>query len=128
MPCPLGHQGKGLRAFCLFETHIQLQTKAGRAVKLVAGWERCRLRCVGFLHHPSIHFENLCEVTMDALERVATSAKVSSFVLEAVARMQTAPHFLSKEAWNDFASYEGPVVSGDPEGRLPDNLEDDGNE
>lgn len=55
---------------------------------------------------------------MDALERVATSAKVSSFVLEAVARMQTAPRFLSEEAWNDFASYEGPVVSGDPEGRL----------
>ena len=42
--------------------------------------------------------------------------------------MQTAPRFLSKEAWNDFASYEGPVVSGDPEGRLPDNLEDDVNE
>ncbi len=65
---------------------------------------------------------------MEVLERVTTPARVSTFVLEAVARMQTAPRFLSKEAWDDFASYEGPVVSGDPEGRLPDNLEDDGNE
>jgi hypothetical protein len=49
----------------------------------------------------------------------------SEFVREAVARMHTAPRFLSQEAWDDLASYEGPVVSGDPEGNVPDNLEDD---
>ena len=65
---------------------------------------------------------------MEVLERVTTPTKVSTFVLEAVARMQTAPHFLSKEAWNDFASYEGPVVSGDTEGLVPNNLENDGDE
>lgn len=47
---------------------------------------------------------------------VSTPKKVSSFVREAVARMRTAPRFLSQEAWDDFASYDGPVVSGDPEG------------
>lgn len=33
---------------------------------------------------------------------------------EAVARMQAAPRFLSPQAWDDFASYDGPIVSGDP--------------
>lgn len=66
---------------------------------------------------------------MQVLERVVTAPpKVSPFVREAVARMQAAPRFLSQEAWDDFASYDGPVVSGDPEGRVPENLEDDGNE
>lgn len=55
-------------------------------------------------------------------------SKVSPFVREAVARMQAAPRFLSQEAWDDFASYEGPVVSGDPEGRVPEPLEEDDNE
>lgn len=54
--------------------------------------------------------------------------RVSPIVREAVARMQAAPRFLSQEAWDDFASYEGPVVSGDPEGRVPDPLEEDDNE
>jgi hypothetical protein len=42
--------------------------------------------------------------------------------------METAPRFLSKEAWDDLATYDGPIVSGDPEVRVPDNLEDDDNE
>lgn len=62
------------------------------------------------------------------LERVSTPPMVSAFVREAVARMQAAPRFLSQEAWDDFASYDGAVVSGDPEGQVPDNLEDDDNE
>lgn len=66
---------------------------------------------------------------MQVLERVVTTPpKVSPFAREAVARMQAAPRFLSQEAWDDFASYDGPVVSGDPEGQVPDNLEEDGNE
>lgn len=59
---------------------------------------------------------------------LAEPHKVSPFVREAVARMQAAPRFLSQEAWDDFASYEGPVVSGDPEGWVPDPLEEDDNE
>jgi hypothetical protein len=62
------------------------------------------------------------------LERVSGPPVVSAFVREAVARMQAAPRFLSQQAWNDFASYDGPVVSGDPEGRVHDNLGDDDNE
>ena len=66
---------------------------------------------------------------MQALEHVVTAPpKVSPFVREAVARMQAAPPFLSQEAWDDFASYDGPAVSGDPEGRVPENLADDGSE
>ena len=63
------------------------------------------------------------EVTMiEVLESVPTPPMVSSLVREAVARMQAAPRFLSQEAWDDLASYDGPVVSGDPAGRAPDNL------
>lgn len=66
---------------------------------------------------------------MQVLERVAIEPpKVSPFVREAVARMQAAPRFLSEEAWNDFESYDGPVVTGDPERGLPENLKTDGNE
>lgn len=69
------------------------------------------------------------EVTVAAiLGQVSAPPKVSAFVREAVARMQAAPRFLGQEAWDDFASYDGPVVSGDPEGRVPDNLDDDDSE
>jgi len=46
-------------------------------------------------------------------------SEASAFVREAIARMEAAPRFLSQEAWDDFANYDGPVVSGDPEGRVP---------
>ena len=46
----------------------------------------------------------------------------------AVTRMQGAHHFFNQEEWNALASYEGQVVSGAPEGRVPDNLEADDNE
>ena len=39
-----------------------------------------------------------------------------------IARMRAAPRFLSQEDWDDLASYEGPVVSGDPSGKLPRNF------
>ena len=61
-------------------------------------------------------------------KQVSSPQVVSEFVREAVARMRAAPRFLSQEDWDDLASYEGPVVSGDPEGRVPENLEDDDNE
>ena len=62
------------------------------------------------------------------VDEAAAPPKVTAIVREAVARMDAAPRFLSDEAWKDLASYDGPVVSGDPEGRVPENLEDDGNE
>ena len=62
------------------------------------------------------------------IEQVSTPPVASTFVREAVARMRAAPRFLSQEEWDILASYDGPVVSGDPEGRVPDNLEDDDNE
>lgn len=49
-------------------------------------------------------------------------------IRESLARMQAAPRFFSQGEWNALASYEGQVVSGDPEGRVPDNLEADDNE
>jgi hypothetical protein len=65
------------------------------------------------------------------LERVVTPVVASDFVRAAVARMQSAPRFVSMEEAASYASYEltgGSVVSGDPEGRVPENLEVDGNE
>ena len=62
------------------------------------------------------------------LEEVPAQPNLSRFVQEAVARMRAAPRFLSQEALDDFASYDGPIVSGDPEGWLPDNLEDEDDE
>jgi hypothetical protein len=54
--------------------------------------------------------------------------QATALVRSAVARMQVAPRFLNKEEWNALASYEGLVVSGDPKGLVPDNLEADDNE
>ncbi len=65
------------------------------------------------------------------LERAVTPVVASDFVRAAVARMQSAPRFVSVAEAASYSSYElngGPVVSGDPEGRVPENLEDDGNE
>ncbi|MDO8775055.1 MAG: hypothetical protein Q7K57_41390 [Burkholderiaceae bacterium] len=62
------------------------------------------------------------------VDRISTPPVVSTFVREAVARMKAAPRFLSQEEWDLLASYDGPVVSGDPEGRVPDNLDEDDNE
>ncbi len=61
------------------------------------------------------------------LERTAPP-QATTFVRDAVARMQAAPRFFNQEEWNALASYGGPVVSGDPEGRIPVNLEADDNE
>lgn len=64
-------------------------------------------------------------------EPTSNLPQVSAFVREAVARMQPYPRFFSQEALDDFSAYEangGPVISGNPDGQVPDNLEDDGNE
>ncbi len=53
------------------------------------------------------------------LEGISTPPQGSGFVRDAIARMQAAPRFLSQVAWDDLASYAGPIVSGDPEGRVP---------
>lgn len=65
---------------------------------------------------------------MTATFERAVPPQASTFVRDAVARMQAAPRFFSQEEWNALASYEGLVVSGDPEGRVPENLEADDNE
>ncbi len=54
--------------------------------------------------------------------------KASEFVRGAVARMQAAPRFFAPEEWIALGSYEGPVVSGDPQGRVPEDPEADDNE
>ncbi|MEW6057972.1 MAG: hypothetical protein AB1540_15295 [Bdellovibrionota bacterium] len=43
-------------------------------------------------------------------------------------RMQAAPHLFTQKEWNALETYDGQVVSGDPEGRVPENLEADDNE
>lgn len=71
-------------------------------------------------------------MTMTAvLERVAAPVVASDFVRAAVARMQSAPRFVSVAEAASYASFElngGQVVSGNPEGRVPDNLQEDDNE
>lgn len=54
--------------------------------------------------------------------------QASWLVRSAVARMQAAPRFFNQEEWNALSTDEGQVVSGSPEGRVPDNLEADDNE
>ncbi|ASU39119.1 hypothetical protein hmeg3_13040 [Herbaspirillum sp. meg3] len=61
------------------------------------------------------------------LERIAPQ-QATAVVRDAVARMQAAPRFFNEEEWNALASIDGPVVSGDPEGRVPDDLASDDNE
>lgn len=56
------------------------------------------------------------------LERTATRQS------RAIARMQAAPRFFNQEEWDALASYAGPIVAGDPEGCVPDNLEADDND
>jgi hypothetical protein len=71
-------------------------------------------------------------MTMTAnLERTAIPVVASEFLRAAVARVQNAPRFVSAAEMASYASYElseGQVVSGDPKGDLPENLEDDDNE
>ncbi|MBN9423468.1 MAG: hypothetical protein J0I91_13470 [Candidatus Accumulibacter sp.] len=52
----------------------------------------------------------------------------SELVRNAIARMLATPRFFDQEEWNALASYEGAIVSGDPDGRVPENLEADDNE
>lgn len=59
------------------------------------------------------------------LERYIPRAQPSASVLGAIARMQAAPAFFTPDEWNMLASYEGPVVSGNPKGELPDDLDND---
>jgi hypothetical protein len=55
--------------------------------------------------------------------------KASKLVRDAVLRMQDAPpSYFTQQEWDAFASYEGPIVSGDPEGAVPENLPADDNE
>lgn len=54
--------------------------------------------------------------------------EATKFVRDAVARMLAAPQFLRSEQWELLASYDGPVVADDPDGRLTDHLEQDDNE
>lgn len=59
-------------------------------------------------------------------ERERTTLTDSSELLRsAVARMPAAPIFFNQEEWSALASYEGQVVSGDPEGHIPGDLEAD---
>lgn len=64
---------------------------------------------------------------MVAVGKRAAPSQATAIVRDAVARMQVAPRFFPQEEWSALASYEGPVVSGDPEGRIPDNLDADDN-
>ena len=65
---------------------------------------------------------------MATVPKTTAHPKATALVQKAVARMQAAPRFFSQNEWNALASYDGPVVSGDPEGRIPDHLDADDNE
>lgn len=60
-----------------------------------------------------------------ATERDILSGHPSGNVREAIARMQAAPAFFTPEEWKVLAAYEGPIVSGNPKGELPDDLDND---
>ena len=59
---------------------------------------------------------------------ISEKQQASDLVRDAVARMKAAPLFFNQEEWNALASFDGHVVSGDPEGHVPENLEADDNE
>lgn len=55
--------------------------------------------------------------------------QVSEFVRTAIRRMHAAPvSFFTEEERAALDAYDGPIVSGDPNGHVPENLEDDDNE
>ncbi len=55
--------------------------------------------------------------------------QVSQFVRDAIRRMHAAPiSFFTEEERKALDAYDGPIVSGDPNGRVPENLEEDDNE
>ncbi len=60
------------------------------------------------------------------LEKTAP-AQATALPQDAVARMQAAPRFFSQDEWDALAAHDGPVVSGNPEGRIPENLAADDN-
>jgi len=62
------------------------------------------------------------------LEREVAPKQVSGFVREAITRMQESRPLFAEAERKALAAYDGPIVSGDPEGKLPDNLEEDDNE
>lgn len=62
------------------------------------------------------------------LEREVTPKQVSGFVRGAITRMQKSRPLFTETERKALAAYDGPIVSGDPEGKLPDNLEEDDNE
>lgn len=52
-----------------------------------------------------------------------TANHVSPFVREAIRRMHAAPvSFFTEEQRRLLDAYDGPIVSGDPLGRIPENL------
>ena len=65
---------------------------------------------------------------MAAVSEGADPPQATELVRDAVARMQAAPRFFNQEEWNVLESYEGPVVSGAPEGLTTEDLEADDNE
>ena len=50
----------------------------------------------------------------------------SELVCSALARMEAAPPFLTDEEWELLASYNGPIVSGDPLGWVPKSKPNEG--
>lgn len=63
-----------------------------------------------------------------AVSEQKTPTQAPELVRSAVVRMQAAPRFFNQVEWNALVSYEGPVVSGNPQGIMPDNLDEDDNE
>lgn len=58
------------------------------------------------------------------LERIAPQQS-RGVVRDAVARMQAATRLFTQQEWDELAAYDGPILAGDPDGRVPDNLETD---
>lgn len=66
---------------------------------------------------------------MTANSERSSPKQVSEFVRTAIARMHAAPSsFFTEEERKALDAYDGPIVSGDPTGHAPENLEDDDNE
>lgn len=62
---------------------------------------------------------------MEYFKRITVPIPSKSEEENAVARMRSAPQFLSKTEWDILSAYQGPVVSGNPEGVAPNYLDDD---
>ncbi len=60
-----------------------------------------------------------------APETTQARATIATSVRNAIARMLAAPRFFNQKEWDVLAAHNGQIVSGAPQGHIPEKLEAD---